>query len=92
MEEQTRIESLVAEPAVEAFNEIILTWLAWSDEVQLYVLWYAKASIAQRQNSPPLSTVIDCGSPRTVARRSKRSTTLWPVGDTSAHNSAGIRE
>lgn len=67
------IETFIAKPTIEAFDERVVDGFAGSNELEPDVVRVLHASVARLTNSPPLSTVIAVG-----ACASCRSVSGWP--------------
>lgn len=84
------VEALVAELAIEAFNEAVLDGLFRTNKTSFTWCQYAQAANVRPANPPPLSTVIDSGNGRMARTRSRASTTWRPVrltpGSSSGHS------
>jgi hypothetical protein len=68
------VKAFIAQPAVEAFDEGILHWVAAHDVVPVE----PTDGPAQRGSSLRLSLTVTLGAPRSITKRSSSRTTRTP--------------
>lgn len=82
VEEQTRIEALVSEPAIEVFDEAVLARFARTDEVELHVVL---VGLGIDGSAAKLGAAVHGDRLRQPADRGQSFEAAMLVIDTSAH-------
>jgi len=80
-DEDGDVQTLIAEPPIETFDEPILDRLAGPNDVQLNPMAIRPGIHGATGNSPPLSTVMERGVPRWRTLGSQACATCSPVRD-----------
>jgi len=90
-EEDLHVQALVAQSAVEALDVAVLDRSFWPDEVQVHRILIRPQICGLAGKSLPLSTVMDCGAPRSAIISSNTAATFSPLKQTSANNAKHSR-
>lgn len=85
-EEDLHVQALVPQSAVEVLDITIFHRSSWPDEVQVHCILISPQIHRLAGELGPLSTVIDCGAPRSAITRSNTAATFSPLREASAND------